>query len=51
MTTEQQEKAAVLLNEALKPLEVALYLYEQVSPLLWKMINDNYEFKLKTTTE
>jgi len=45
MTTEEQEKAAELLNEALKPLEVSLYLYEKVSPLLWKMIITNFEFK------
>ena len=45
MTADEEEKAAVLLNRALKPLEVDLELYAKVSPGLWEMIINNYEFK------
>ena len=51
MTTEQEEIAAVLLNEAMKPLEYDLDAYAKISERIFDMIINNFEFKPKTETK
>ena len=45
MTTEEEEKTATLLNEAMKPLEDNLTEYGKVSKRIFDMIINNFEFK------